>query len=583
MLSELIVRDLGVIEHAQVVFGPGMTVLTGETGAGKTVLVGAIELLLGGKADGGMVRAGQREARVDGRFVTPEGVEHVLTRVVPSTGRSRAYLDGNPATVSALTDLGIELVDLHGQHAHQSLLSPKAQREALDGFGGVDRGPLREARARLREIDSALTSLGGDSRARARELDLLRFQVAEIQAANLSDSAEEVSLRAEEEVLADAVAHQEAAARGIDGLTGDGGAIDTLGSVVSALTNRSPYSDVVERLRNVSAEMADCVSDLRSAADAIEPNPERLEAIRLRRAMLRELRRKYGDTLGSVIDYLATTVSRVDELESHDARASSLDRERTVAIAALVAEAGRVKAARQATAPLLAEATQDRLRELAMPKARIDITVGADSGSSAQNPEASGSESVDDGSNVEFLIAANPGSQPAPLAKAASGGELARTMLALRLALLETGQARAGRGPWTLIFDEVDAGIGGATALAVGRALAALAGDRQVLVVTHLPQVAAFADTHALVAKQDVTVKGVESTTTTVAIVSDTDRVVELSRMLAGRPDSDSARSHAEELLAGAKAERQGKAEPGDRGKIASKAASPRSRKSGKL
>lgn len=539
VLCELVVRDLGVIEHASIVLGPGMTALTGETGAGKTVLVGAIELLLGGRADAGLVRTGAAEARVDGRFVTPEGTEHVLSRVVPVSGRSRAYLDGAPATLASLTELGIELVDLHGQHAHQSLLAPKAQRDALDAFGGVDRAPVREARASLRAIDDELLSLGGDSRARAREVDLLRFQVGEIDDAGVDDVDEEQRLADEEEILADAISHREAAASAIEALSGDGAALDALGNAIAAVSGRRPFDACTERLRSLADELTDAARELRTVAERIEPDPERLEELRRRRTLLRELRRKYGDDLAAVIAFAADSRRRLDELERHDERVAVLERDRAAARGALAQAAAAVKAARERAAGPLAAAVQERLRELSMPRARIAIEVASD-------PAAD----VDEGGHVEFRIAANAGSKPAPLQKAASGGELARTMLALRLALLETGQSRSGRGPWTLVFDEVDAGIGGATATAVGRALAALATDRQVLVVTHLAQVAAAAGTHLLVVKHDQAT----TTTTSVSLLDAAQRRTELSRMLAGRPDSEAARRHADELLADAAA-----------------------------
>ncbi|HSP28893.1 MAG TPA: AAA family ATPase, partial [Ilumatobacteraceae bacterium] len=210
MLTELHIENLGVIERVELTFGEGLTAVTGETGAGKTMLVEAIELLVGGRADTTMVRHGAAEARIDGRFVTPDGVERVLTRVVPADGRSRAYVDGRLATVASLAEIASDIVDLHGQHAHQSLLSTATQRAALDEFGGVDLGPLRSARARLTEIDAELAALGGDERARAREMDLLRFQVDELDAAGVIDPGEDVALDAEETVLADATAHREA-------------------------------------------------------------------------------------------------------------------------------------------------------------------------------------------------------------------------------------------------------------------------------------------------------------------------------------------------------------------------------------
>lgn len=546
MLCELMVRDLGVIESLSLVLGPGMTALTGETGAGKTVLVGAIDLLLGGRSEAAMVRSLAEEARVDGRFVTPEGTEHVLTRIVPRSGRTRAYHNGNPVPLQTLAGLGAELVDLHGQHAHQSLLGARAQRDALDAFGGIDRSDQRAARAAARTVEDELAALGGDSRARLREMDLLRFQLDEISAARLDDPGEEQALAREEDILADAVSHREAGATAVDALTGDGGVLDALGRAVAVLGQRGPFAAEVLRLRAAAEELADCARELRSGAERIDPDPERLAEVRTRRAQLRELRRKYGEDLAAVIAYAAEAGDRLAELERHDERVARLEAERERVRRWHRTASATVKAARQAAAPKLAAAVEERLAALAMPRARIEVVVG--SGHADPDGEA------DDGGAVQFLIAANPGAPPAPLQKAASGGELARTMLALRLALLETGESRSGRGPWTLVFDEVDAGIGGATAIAVGRALSALGVDRQVLVVTHLAQVAAAADTQVLVAKHD----DGETTTTTVRVLDDGDRRRELSRMLAGRPDSSAALAHAEELLATARSERSG-------------------------
>ena len=222
VLSELHIENLGVIERLDLVLGAGLTALTGETGAGKTMLVEAIELLTGGRADASVVRHGAAEARVDGRFVTPDGSETVLSRVVPAVGRSRAYVDGRLATAASLADIAGHMVDLHGQHAHQSLLATSTQRAALDAFGTVDLEPLRAARARITEIDAALATLGGDARARAREIDLLRYQVDELDAASVIDADEDSQLDAEESVLADAQAHREAGATAHEALGGDG-------------------------------------------------------------------------------------------------------------------------------------------------------------------------------------------------------------------------------------------------------------------------------------------------------------------------------------------------------------------------
>ena len=248
MLTELAVRNLGVIEELVLVLAPGMTALTGETGAGKTLLVDAIELLVGGRAESGVVRHGAAECSIEGRFVIDD-TEVVLSRVIPRDGRSRAYRNGRLATVGQLAEEGRRLVDLHGQHSHQSLLGVAEQRSALDKFGGVDLGPLRAARARVAELDAELAALGGDERARAREIDLLRYQVDELDGAHLDDPEEDRGLEAEEDRLADATAHRDAGARAVDALTGDGGALDAFGARESGA--RGPRA--VRRARGAAA------------------------------------------------------------------------------------------------------------------------------------------------------------------------------------------------------------------------------------------------------------------------------------------------------------------------------------------
>ena len=242
MLTELHIEQLGVIDRLDLVLGHGLTALTGETGAGKTMLVEAISLLVGGRAEGTLVRPGAAEARIEGRFVVGDD-EVVLARVIPADGRSRAYVNGRLATVTNLAEEGGRLVDLHGQHSHQSLLSGVAQRAALDRFGAVDLAPLRAARARLTEIDATLAALGGDVRARAREIDLLRFQVGELEAAAITGPHEDVRLAEDDELLADAVAHRDAALHAIGALTDDGGVADALGLAIAAITGRAPFAD----------------------------------------------------------------------------------------------------------------------------------------------------------------------------------------------------------------------------------------------------------------------------------------------------------------------------------------------------
>ena len=519
MLSELHIENLGVIEKLDLSIGEGLVALTGETGAGKTMLVEAIDLLVGGRADASVVRTGCEEARVEGRFVTDES-EVILCRVVPVTGRSRAYVNGRLATVAQLAEYGAELVDLHGQHAHQSLLGASAQRLALDHFCGVDLEPLRNARARLTEIEALLATLGGDERARAREIDLLRFQVKEIADANLQSPDEDDDLSRSEDLLADAVAHREALYVAAAALQDDDGASDVVGRSIAAISHRETFVALGERLKNVQAEIDDVAREMRDVAETIEEDPSKLDEVRQRRHLLVDLRRKYGESLNEVIAYGAESGQRLDELESFEARAATLDSDRAAAVQQLRAAEKVVGDARRAAAPKLAKAVQQHLRTLAMAHAVVDVSVGNDAGD-----------------DVTFLLAANPGSPPLPLTKVASGGELARTMLALRLVLTE--------GPATLVFDEVDAGIGGEAAVAVAGALAQLGKRHQVLVVTHLAQVAAAAHRQIKVSK---TVK-LKQTFAEASELGVQDRVQEIARMLSGGMAEESALNYASELL----------------------------------
>lgn len=537
-LVELAVKDLGTIEQISILLGDGMTALTGETGAGKTMVVGAIDLLLGGRADASVVRAGASEAVVEGRFDL-DGEELVIARVVPQDGRSRAYVNGRMATAAALAEVTEPLVDLHGQHAHQSLLSARVQRESLDRFGGVDLTELDGARAERSALQAELAATGGDAGARAREVDLLRFQLAELEAASLTDADEDERLDVEEDRLAGAVDHRRAAFTAVDLLSEDGGVVDDVGRAIAEVDGHGPLEGLAGRLRSVQAELLDTAAEIRALGESIEDDPARLAEVRERRQLLVDLRRKYGTApgpdgvagTGSLADVIALAdalARRLEDLEGHDEHAAKIERMledagRREAIAAkLVAEA------RRKVAGPLADAVQGHLASLAMPAARLEVTVGAE----------------DPGDDVTFMLAANPGADPAPLSKVASGGELARTMLALRLVL--------SQAPPVLVFDEVDAGIGGSAALAVGRALSDLGGDHQVLVVTHLAQVAAYADHQVHVSKSTVA-----GTTTTTATPLDGDqRVVELARMLAGTPDSERVQGAARELLITAAEER---------------------------
>lgn len=529
MLVELRVSNLGIVSDLTLLPGSGVTAITGETGAGKTLLIEALELLLGGRADAGLVRDGATEARVEGRFVDEAtDAEAVLVRTVPVDGRSRAYVDGRLATVGELAERGAALVDLYGQHTHQSLLAPAVQRAALDRFAGAPAADAlasyRAARADERGLAEELAALGGDDRSRARELDLLRFQLAEIEGAALGDPGEDVALEAEEALLADAAAHRDALGSAYTAVEGAG--LDAVGTAVAELAGRVPFAELAARLEGAQAELADLGRELRLARERVTVDPERLDAVRARRQLLRELRRKYGETLADVIAYGAETQRRLEELEGYEERARLLQDQRRAAAAAAEDAAAALSGARRAAAGPLADAIGPHLRELAMPAARFEVLVEP-------------SEPGDDGADrVTFLLGANPGEPARPLAKVASGGELSRAMLAARVVLSEA--------PPTLVFDEVDAGIGGEAGAAVGRLMADLGPRHQVLCVTHLAQVAAFADGQIRVEKRE---EGGRTVATATPVTGDA-RVSELSRMLAGVGESEHARSHAAELLA---------------------------------
>jgi DNA repair protein RecN (Recombination protein N) len=423
-----------------------------------------------------------------------------------------------------LAELGASLLELHGQHAQQALLQLRAQRAALDRFAGIDRGPFVDARRRVAGAEAALAELGGDERSRARELDLCRFQVDEIDSVAPVPGEEEL-LAAEEELLAAAVQHRAAAAGAASLLADDQAAGDLVARAAALLEGTELFAPLRSRLVDLGAELADCVGELRHLAETIEPDDERLTQVRERRHQLVQLRRKYGDTLAEVLEHRELTARRAEELASHDEarerRLAELDAARDELRAASVA-LGR---ARRAAAPQLAEQVASHLGALALPGASVEVHV-------ADTPEH-----PDAGEAVELRLATNAGVAPGPLSRVASGGELSRVMLALRLVLSE--------GPPTMVFDEVDAGIGGTAALAVGAALAELGEHRQVLVVTHLPQVAAFAHTQIQISKSQHD----EGAITTARPLDGEDRVVELSRMMTGSPDSDTARRHARELL----------------------------------
>ncbi len=519
-LDELRIQNLGVIESLSLVLPGGSIAVTGETGAGKTMVVGAIQLLMGGRADPDMVRVGADEAVIEGRIVIDDGREIIARRVIASAGRSRAYLNGSLATATALAETVGPMIDVHGQHDQQSLLQPATQRSALDRFAKIDTEPLRLARTSIAAIDAAIADLGGDATERARQIDLLSYQLRELDDAEIDDPAEDDELRASEDRLASAFEDRTAAAQLTELLGSDGALAEAIASAASIADESSVFAELASRLTVVQDEVADLASTARTLSEEITDDPESREAVRARRQLLAEMRRKYGPSIVDVIAFREDLRSRLDDLQSHDARSLELDRRREVAHAELVAAETAICAERTAAAAPLAHAIETELQKLAMPRARVDVAVAGPAGD-----------------DVQLLLAANPGLAAVPVGKGASGGELSRTMLALRLVV--------SGGPPIKVFDEVDAGIGGETARAVGEALSTVGGRGQTFVVTHLAQVAAMADTHIVIAKSS----DASDTVSQVRVLDDDERIVEVSRMLSGSPDSGAAREHAQELL----------------------------------
>jgi DNA repair protein RecN (Recombination protein N) len=474
-----------------------------------------------------VVRTGADEALVEGRFSTgpDEGDEVLLARAVVRNGRSKAWIDGRMATVAALGEAARDLIELHGQHQHQVLVHTDAQRRALDAFGRIDLTALESARARLRHLADESEALGGDARQRAREVDLLAYQIEEIDQAAIEDGNEDRRLEQEEDRLAAADAHRRAAADALAAVSGSDGtsALDRLAEAAHALSGREPLTAIDARIGAAMADLSDLATELRGVVETWEDDPDRLEEIRARRQLFHQLFRKYGGTLDEVLAFADASRRRLRELAAEEERSQALDQEIAAARGELEEAEREVAAQRRAAAPRLASVVETRLGTLAMPSARFAVSV--------EGPGAA--------EQVTFLLGANTGEPLLPVAKAASGGELARTMLALRLAVTESSGL--------MVFDEVDAGVGGSAAIAVGAALAGLGTRAQVVVVTHLAQVAAQADHQFVVRKSE---RGGRTRSTVVALDRQ-GRITELSRMLSGHPDSRSARQHAAELLDG--------------------------------
>jgi DNA repair protein RecN (Recombination protein N) len=575
MIEEIRIRGLGVIEQAELSLGPGLTVLTGETGAGKTMVLTALGLLLGGRAESATVRLGADRAEVEGVLavaghqpVADRAVEAgavleddrvIVARTLSAEGRSRAWLGGRSVPVAVLADLAEDLVAVHGQSSQVALARPSRQRDLLDAFGSPAttqaRGAVARAHAELVAIEAELATIRGQARERAREADLLRHGLDEI-AALAPEAGEETSLAAEEARLAHADQLRVAMGEVRRLLAGDDDSPedDVLGwlasarhSLETARTLDPGLGPAADRLAEVTYLLVDLAADVSSYLVDLEVDPQRLAKVSQRRAGLAQLFRRYGEDVPAVLEWAAAARDRLADLDSDTDRVAELEQARAHVRNRLGEAAGELSRARAEAASRLGGEVTTELHALAMPQALLDVTVrqreDPDGVPVAGRTLVCTAEGVD---QVEMLLSAHSGAPPRPLDKGASGGELSRTMLALEVVL-----AQADPVP-TLVFDEVDAGVGGRAAVDVGRRLARLARHRQVLVVTHLPQVAAFADHHYVVHKNTAG----HITSTGVHRVTDTERAEELARMMAGMETSQAARRHARELLQMAAAER---------------------------
>ncbi|MDL5200707.1 DNA repair protein RecN [Streptomyces sp. ALI-76-A] len=569
------IRSLGVIDDAVVELSPGFTAVTGETGAGKTMVVTSLGLLLGGRADAALVRIGAKSAVVEGRISVSAGDSAVvraeeagaelddgtllISRTVSAEGRSRAHLGGRSVPVGLLAELADDLVAVHGQTDQQGLLKLSRQRQALDRYaGGAVAVPLAkytEAYRRLRAVSVELEEITTRARERAQEADMLRFGLDEIAGVE-PRAGEDVELAEEAERLGHAEALSSAATaahaalagnpedpEGIDAATLVAGAARALDAVRS---HDPELAALADRIGEIGILLGDVSGELAGYADDLDADPLRLAAVEERRAALTALTRKYGEDVASVLEWAERSAARLTELDGDDERIDELTAERDALRVELGGLAQALTDARTEAAERFAAAVTAELASLAMPHARVSFDIRQ-----TEDPEgvevdgravAYGPAGVDE---VELLLAPHPGAPPRPIAKGASGGELSRVMLAVEVVF-------AGTDPVpTYLFDEVDAGVGGKAAVEIGRRLARLAKTAQVVVVTHLPQVAAFADRQLLVEKThdgSVTRSGVK-------VLEGEDRIRELSRMLAGQEDSETARAHAEELLATARAD----------------------------
>jgi DNA repair protein RecN (Recombination protein N) len=561
MLKELNIKNFAIIDQLRVEFTPGLCVFTGETGAGKSIVVDALNLALGERASADLIRTGSPEAVVEAAFeldgrgmkeiaalLDEQGIEMhagedlIVRRVLSSGGKNKVYINGSLANLATLAALGANLADIHGQHEHQSLLSPERQLDMLDSFGGLDglRDEVAGIYRRLMDVRKDLAEFEAGERDRAQREDLLRFQKNEIESATLKPG-EDVELAGEQKVLANSEKLAGLAALIDEAVySADGSALANLKKAIDGLKEvvelDKRLAGTLELCRSGRAQIEEAAREISTYRDGLEFDPARLEQISDRMDMIQKLKRKYGSTVEEILEFGEKVSSELERMERSSEEIEKLKSKIQAIKFGLTDKANELTKKRRAAARDLEKKVETELGHLGMKKTAFSITILQEPGGDTLNGLKLGPRGVD---RVEFLIAPNPGEEPKPLARIASGGELSRIMLALKTILVE------GDSIPTVVFDEVDAGIGGAVAEEVGKRLRRVAAKRQVFCITHLPQIASMATSHYGVAKS---VKK-DRTSAEVRLLDEQERVDEIARMLGGRTITEATIKHAEEMI----------------------------------
>jgi len=559
MLRELHIRNLAIIDDLNIEFDRGLNILTGETGAGKSIIITALSLTLGERASSDLIRTGEKEAIIEAFFDAPtdlfdestqryfndmgidmdEGI--ILKRVIPSDGRARAYINNSISTLQGVSALSKTLIDIHGQYEHQSLLSSDTQLRMLDTYGGLldDAGEVRDLYRRLTDVKEELKMLIEKEKERAQRIDLLRYQIGEIDRANLRVGEEEELLE-EEKVLSNALRLTELANKAYDLLyLSEASCITHLKETISKLREIANIDDtILDALKSLEEAMLlleEASYVLRHYREGLDLSPERLDSVQERLHLIGTLKRKYGDSIGEILKYREEAEAELNGLEHSVERLEGLRIEVERLMHIFTEKAGSLSEKRKEVSKRLNRQVMKELAMLSMPDCTFSIRITSESGDDTINGLRGGPNGID---HVEFLISPNKGEELRPLARIASGGELSRIMLALK------GILSKGDNIPVLVFDEIDAGIGGKTADAVGRRLKELSRTHQVICITHLPQIASYADCHLRITKKT------EGGRTSVLVerIDGEERVEEIARMLSGKITSTSIK-HAGEMI----------------------------------